>query len=80
MSDENLIEGGSEEAEENIESEKNNIPTDVAIVKIDFDDEDLKQVYGVSKQHTFVLINEGGEENEKWVGSETLSEIIDNTK
>ncbi|XLQ19950.1 MAG: thioredoxin family protein [Candidatus Moraniibacteriota bacterium] len=68
------------EAEKNIESEKNDIPTDVAIVKVDFDDDDLKQNYGVSKQHTFVLINEVGEENKKWVGSKTLAEIIDNIK
>jgi len=69
------------DAEKNIESERRDIPRDIAIIKVDFDAmEELKQQYVVSKQHTFVLVDVDGKEIKKWIGSKTLSEIIDNIK
>jgi thiol-disulfide isomerase/thioredoxin len=65
--------------DEEIQKDKKQIPTDVAIVKIDFDDDEgLREKYSVDKQHTFVLIDIEGKEIKRWQNSKTLSEIIDN--
>ncbi len=67
------------EAEKNIEIDKKDIPTDVAIVKVDFDnDVELREKYGINKQHTFVLVGNDDVDDVKWDGSITLSEVIDN--
>ena len=42
------------------------VPDDINIVKIDFDNaNDLRKEYGVTQQHTFVLIGADGEEIKK---------------
>jgi thiol-disulfide isomerase/thioredoxin len=52
------------------------VPEDINIVKIDFDNaNDLRKEYGVTQQHTFVLIGPGGEELKKWTGSPTAEDI-----
>ncbi|MBT6401458.1 thioredoxin family protein [candidate division WWE3 bacterium] len=45
------------------------LPDDVTILGLDYDTEkELKQKYGVFTQHTFVQIDESGNEITKWVG------------
>jgi thiol-disulfide isomerase/thioredoxin len=65
--------------DEEIQKDKKQIPTDVAIVKVDFDDDEgLRETYNVDKQHTFILIGVDGKEIKRWQNSKTLNEIIDN--
>jgi len=69
------------EVHENIIEEQKEIPADVAIIRVDFDnDVQLREKYGVDKQHTFILIDENGEEISRWNNSKTLKEIIENIK
>ena len=64
----------------NIESDLNNIPSNLTIVTVDFDDSrDLRQEYGVTLQHTFVQIDSNGSELAKWSGSLTADQIFNNT-
>ena len=67
-------------ARDNIESNLDSIPSDLAIVVVDFDKEnELRKKYGVTIQHTFVQIDEVGNELAKWSGSVTAEEIAENT-
>lgn len=52
------------------------VPDDINIVKIDFDNaNDLRKEYGVTQQHTFVLIGADGEEIKKWTGTFSAEDI-----
>ncbi len=52
------------------------VPEDINIVKVDYDNaNDLRKKYGVTQQHTYVLIGPGGEELKKWTGSFSAEEI-----
>jgi thiol-disulfide isomerase/thioredoxin len=65
--------------EEHIEKYKNSIPSEVAILKVDFDtNTDLRDKYNVEIQHSFVLIDSDGTQIKKWRNSKTLNEVIDN--
>lgn len=47
--------------------QEQDIPDDVLILRADYDKEDeLKQKYGVTLQHTFVVVDEKGNFIEKW--------------
>jgi thiol-disulfide isomerase/thioredoxin len=64
----------------NLEADLSAIPSDLAIVLVDFDSEtDLKRQYGVTVQHTFVQVDADGNELAKWSGSLTAQEIAENT-
>lgn len=64
-------------AEKDILSKFEQIPDDVTIMKADYDTEkELKQKYGVTTQHTFVQVDQEGNEITKWVGGETLEDIV----
>jgi thioredoxin 1 len=50
----------------------------LTIVVVDFDENvDLKKQYGVTVQHTFVQINDQGEELKKWSGSISVDDVND---
>jgi thioredoxin 1 len=52
------------------------VPEDINVVKIDYDAaNDLRKEYGVTQQHTFVLIGPDGEQVKKWTGSSTADDI-----
>jgi thiol-disulfide isomerase/thioredoxin len=52
------------------------VPEDINIVKIDFDNaNDLRKEYGVTQQHTFVLVGADGEEIKKWTGTFSAEDI-----
>jgi thiol-disulfide isomerase/thioredoxin len=67
-------------ARSNLEADLTAIPSDLAIVLVDFDSEtDLKRKYGVTVQHTFVQIDADGNELAKWSGSLTAQKIAEKT-
>jgi len=60
-----------------IEANLKNIPTDLTILKTSFDEEkELKELYGVTAQYTFVQVDNTGKLIKKWRGGWTLAEIV----
>jgi len=63
-------------ADRDIKDNINNIPDGAVIIKTDYDSErGLKTKYGVTYQHTFVVIDDNGEEISKWNGG-SFEEIL----
>lgn len=55
------------------------VPEDVLILYVDFDaSTSLRQKYGVTVQHTLVLLDRARNVEKKWVGSRTLENVLDN--
>ena len=55
------------------------IPDGLVIVVVDYDKSaSLKTRYGVSYQHTFILIGSDGEARKTWSGSRTTADIVKN--
>ena len=55
------------------------IPDDIILFKVDYDTEkELKTQYGITYQHTFVLVDSQGKEIRKWNGGD-IGELISNT-
>lgn len=66
-------------ANEEFTSQADKIPEDVVLFKTDYDTEtELKKKYGITYQHTFVLVDENGDEIKKWNGG-GIEELINNT-
>ena len=62
--------------EKDINANLENLPEGLTLVKVDYDNsDDLKQKYGVTIQHTFVQVDEAGNEIAQWSGSPTVAEI-----
>lgn len=60
-----------------IEANIKTIPTDLTILKTSYDDEkELKELYGVTAQHTFVQVDNTGKLIKKWRGGSTLTEVV----
>jgi thiol-disulfide isomerase/thioredoxin len=58
--------------------ESDGIPAGLTLVKIDYDERtDLRQDYGVTVQHTFVLVDEDGERVDAWTDTTSGAEIAD---
>jgi hypothetical protein len=58
--------------------EEQGVPSDVTILKIDFDSEDeLKEQYNVTFQSTFLLLDEDGNIKDSWPFARGLSDIQD---
>jgi len=56
------------------------IPEGVIVFKTDYDtNSELKKQYGITYQHTYVLVDENGKELKKWNGG-AIAELIANTK
>ena len=56
----------------------NEIPEGVVIFKTDYDSEkELKSKYGITYQHTFVLVDEEGNEIKKWNGGD-IDQLVNN--
>jgi thiol-disulfide isomerase/thioredoxin len=57
--------------------EKNGIPADIAILKVDFDTEtELKKKYAILSQSTFVQVDQDGNTYKRWLGESKLEDII----
>ena len=53
------------------------VPSDLSILKVDFDNStELRQKYGVVAQHTFVQVDADGNEIKKWVGWNSVEDIV----
>ena len=65
--------------ESDIEANLSAIPDGVHILKVDYDNEtDLKQQYGIVRQHTLVQVNSNGEEIQTLTGlTNTLAQVVD---
>ena len=64
--------------DKDIRSNIDDIPTDVTILKTDYDSHtDLRQKYGVTVQHTLVQIDSQGNLIAKWTGSPSLGSVLD---
>jgi len=64
-------------ADKEINERLGELPDDLLIIKTNYDKEsDLKKKYGVTYQHTFVLVDDQGNELDKWNGG-SLDEIIE---
>jgi thiol-disulfide isomerase/thioredoxin len=51
-------------------------PPGLTVVSVDYDsNQDLREKYGVTVQHTFVVVSEDGEQQKKFTGSLTGDEI-----
>jgi thiol-disulfide isomerase/thioredoxin len=65
-------------ARDNIEADLSAIPADLTIVVVDFDTAiDLRRTHDVGVQHTFVQIDNQGNQIKKWSGSVTTGEIYE---
>lgn len=65
--------------EQNILSET--IPENIQILKVDFDtNSQLRKKYNVLSQTTFVLVDNDGELRKRWIGSQTLDDILQQLK
>ncbi|MFC1653855.1 thioredoxin family protein [Patescibacteria group bacterium] len=65
-------------ADKDITSNLNKIPEDVVVFKTNYDTEkDLKQKHDITYQHTFVQVDEDGNQITKWTGGNT-KEILEN--
>lgn len=54
-----------------------NIPKELTILKVNYDDEkELRELYGVTAQHTFVQVDNSGKLIKKWRGGLTLTEVV----
>jgi thiol-disulfide isomerase/thioredoxin len=64
-------------ARDNFESSLDQIPSDLTIVVVDFDNsDDLRKKYGITVQHTLVQIDANGKSLKKWSGSTTIDQIV----
>ena len=67
-------------ARDNFEASLNEIPADMAIVLVDFDNSnELRKKFGITLQHTFVHIDANEVVISKWSGSTTVSQLIEQT-
>lgn len=59
------------ELEKEIVGRSGEIPKDVTILKVDYDkDKAMNQKYGVTSQHTLVVLDQNGKENKRWLGGD----------
>lgn len=59
------------ELEKEIIAGQSKIPPDVTILKVDYDnDRAMNQKYGVTSQHTLVVLDKNGQELKRWLGGD----------
>ena len=63
--------------EKDIKANLKDIPKDLTLLRVNYDDAtELKELYGVTAQHTFVQVDNSGKLIKKWRGGATLKEIV----
>lgn len=63
--------------EKDIKANLKDIPKDLTLLRVNYDDAtELKELYGVTGQHTFVQVDNNGQLVKKWRGGATLKEIV----
>lgn len=64
--------------DENIKANMNIIPENLLILDVNYDTENqMKQKYGVTTQHTLVQVDAEGNLIQKWSGGSTLESIVE---
>ncbi len=73
-------------ADVEFKANQDKIPSDTVVIRVNYNDSDtdgeekqLAQQYGVSYQHTYVQIDENGDEVTRWNGG-ALKELLTNTR
>lgn len=67
-------------ADAQFQANADKIPDDVVLFKTDYDSSDeLKKRYGITYQHTYVLVDNAGNAVKKWNGG-AMEELIANTQ
>lgn len=67
-------------ANEDFSANSSQIPSDVVVLKTDYDTENqLKQKYNITYQHTFVQVDKEGNELAMWSGG-GINELLENLK
>jgi len=73
-------------ADENLQANTSLLPEDVTVIRVNYKDtdtdqeeKDLAEKYGITYQHTFVQIDEQGNEITKWNGGK-IDELLANIK
>lgn len=71
-------------ADADFKTNSNRIPEDVTVIRVNYNDsdtdqeeKDLAKKYGITYQHTFVQIDDEGQEIKKWNGGK-LDELLEN--
>jgi thiol-disulfide isomerase/thioredoxin len=68
-------------ADQTLNKEFASIPKNIAILKVSYDtDIELRKKYGVTIQHTFVQVDEQGNQITKWLGSVSIGDILSKVK
>lgn len=63
--------------EKDIKANLKDIPKSLTLLKVNYDDATaLKELYGITAQHTFVQVDNSGKLIKKWRGGVTLKEIV----
>jgi thiol-disulfide isomerase/thioredoxin len=60
-----------------IEGNLKNIPKNITILKVNYDEaKDLREIYSVAGQYTFVQVDNSGKLIKKWRGGKTLQDAL----
>jgi len=55
------------------------LPANLTVLFVNYDKSaDLKKKYGVTTQHTFVVVGPAGEKKKVWTGSMTAADLVKN--
>lgn len=64
--------------EKEIKEEGNLLPSDVTILKVDYDrDSEMKRKWRATSQHTLIVLDNNGNEKKRWIGG-NLDALIQN--
>lgn len=67
------------ELEKGIKAHINELPKDITILKVDYDnDKETKAKYAVTQQTTLVLLDKNGKELKRWIGTGIFDDLIQN--
>ena len=62
--------------DQELKSDSSQLPENVVVLQVPYDtSSELKQTYGVTYQHTLVLLDEKGETKEMWIGGDLKSRL-----
>lgn len=65
--------------EKEIKAHLNELPKDVTILKVDYDnDKKMKAKYGVTVQTTLILLDSNGKEIKRWIGTSSFDDLLSN--
>lgn len=67
------------ELEKGIKTHINELPKDITILKVDYDnDKETKATYAVTMQTTLVLLDKNGKEIKRWIGTGSFDDLMQN--